>query len=53
MSEEKKEVIDEARTKGAKFHIVSLMDLCHLKNAKIGGKAPKNIKVELCSEVVM
>ena len=29
----KKEVIDEARTSGAKVHFASLMDLCHLKNA--------------------
>ena len=29
----KKEVIDEARTKGAKVHFASLMDICHLKNA--------------------
>ena len=27
----KKQVIDEARTKGAKVHIASLMDICHLK----------------------
>ena len=27
----KKEVIDEARTKGAKVHFASLMDICHLK----------------------
>ena len=27
----KKEVIDEARTKGAKVHFASLMDRCHLK----------------------
>ena len=27
----KKEVIDEARTKGAKVHFASLMDMCHLK----------------------
>ena len=33
----KQEVIDEARTKGAKVHFASLMDLCHLKNSK----APK------------
>ena len=26
----KKEVIDEARTKGAKVHLASLMDICHL-----------------------
>ena len=37
----KKEVIDEARTKGAEVHFASLMDICHLKNARIGGKAPK------------
>ena len=30
----KKEVIDEARTKGAKVHVASLMDICHLKNAE-------------------
>ena len=29
----KKEVIDEARTKGGKVHFVSLMNICHLKNA--------------------
>ena len=37
----KKEVIDEARTKGAKVHFASLMDICSLKNAQIGDKAPK------------
>ena len=31
----KKEVIDEARTKGAKVHFASLMDVCHLKNAEL------------------
>ena len=35
----KKEVIDEARTSGAKVHFASLMVICHLKTA--GGKAPK------------
>ena len=34
----KKEVIDEARTKGAKVHFVSLMDICHLKNADLETK---------------
>ena len=29
----KKEVIDEARTTGAKVHFASLLDICHLKNA--------------------
>ena len=31
----KKEVIDEARTNGVKVHFASLMDICHLKNAKL------------------
>ena len=31
----KKKVIDEARTKGAKVHFASLMDICHLKNAEL------------------
>ena len=34
----KKEVIDEARTKGAKVHFASLMDICHLKNAELEAK---------------
>ena len=29
----KKEVIDEARTKGAKVHFASLMDICHVKKS--------------------
>ena len=36
----KKEVIDEARMKGAKVHFASLMDICHLKNAELE-EAPK------------
>ena len=28
-------MIDEARTKGAKVHLASLMDICHLKNAEL------------------
>ena len=31
----KSEVIDEARTKGAKVHFASLIDICHLKNAEL------------------
>ena len=31
----KKEVIEEARTKGAKVHFASLMDLCHFKNSDL------------------
>ena len=30
-----KEVIDEARTLGAKVHFASLMDICHLKNDEL------------------
>ena len=37
----KKEVIDEARTKGAKVHFASLMDICHLKNAELQAKHQK------------
>ena len=38
----KKEVIDEVRTKGAKVHCASLMDICHLKNAELEAKHQKN-----------
>ena len=37
----KKEVIDEARTSGAKVHFPSLMDICHLKNAELEAKHQK------------
>ena len=37
----KKEVIDEARTKGAKVHFASLMDMCHLKNGQLEAKHQK------------
>ena len=37
----KKEVIDEARTKGAKVHFASKMDKCHLKNAELETKHQK------------
>ena len=37
----KKEVIDEARTSGAKVHFASLMDKCHLKNAVLEAKHQK------------
>ena len=37
----KKEVIDEARTKGAKVRFVSLMDIGHLKNAELETKHQK------------
>ena len=38
----KKEVIDEARTKGAKVHFASSMDICHLKNAELEAKHQKH-----------
>ena len=37
----KREVVDEARTKGAKVHFASLMDICHLKNAELEAKHQK------------
>ena len=37
----KKEVIDEARTSGAKVHFASLMDICHLKNTELEAKHQK------------
>ena len=37
----KSEVINEARTKGAKVHFASLMDICHLKNAELETKHQK------------
>ena len=37
----KKEVIDEAKTNGAKVHFASLMDVCHLKNAELETKHQK------------
>ena len=52
----KKEVIDEARTKGAKvFFFSSLMDICHLKNAELLNwrQSTENTKVELYFEVIL
>ena len=37
----KEEVINEARTSGAKVHFASLMDICHLKNAELETKHQK------------
>ena len=34
-------MIDEARTKGAKVHFASLMDICHLNNAELEAKHQK------------
>ena len=50
---DKKEVIDEARTKDAKVHFVSLMDICHLKNAELDTKHQKyNGRVVLRGDIV-
>ena len=38
---QKKDVIDEARTTGAKVHFASLMDICHLENAELETKHQK------------
>ena len=48
----KKEVINEARTSGATVHFASLMNMSSEK-CWIGGKTPKNTKVELYSEVIL
>ena len=49
----KKEVIDEARTKGAKVHFASLMDICHLKNAELEAKHQKDKgQVEIRGDIV-
>ena len=37
----KSEVIGEARTKGAKNHFASLMDICHWKNAELEARHQK------------
>ena len=34
-------MIDEARTSGAKVHVASLMEKCHLKNAELEAKHQK------------
>ena len=44
----KSEVIDEARTSGAKVHFASLMDMCHMKMLN-WRQSTKNTKVELYS----
>ena len=48
----KEEVIDEAKTSGAKVHFASLMDICHLKNAELEANT-KNTKVGLHLEVIL
>ena len=50
----KKQVIDEARTAGAKVHFASLMDICQLKNAELEAKKHQKYKgrVVLRSDIV-
>ena len=48
----KSEVIDEARTSGAKVHFASLMDKCHLKNAELEAKYQK-YKGRVVLEVIL
>ena len=49
----KKDVIDDARTKGAKVHFASLMDICHLKNAELEAKHQKyKCRVVLRGDIV-
>ena len=48
----KKEVIDEARTKGRKIHFASLMGLCHLKNSELEPQYQR-YKAESYSEVTL
>ena len=49
----KKEVIYEARTKGAEVHFASLMDICDLKNAELGTNHQKNTgRVVLRGDIV-
>ena len=48
----KSEVIDEARTKGAKVHFASLMDIGHLRDAELETKHQKNSWVVLRGEKV-
>ena len=50
----KSEVIDEARTSGAKVHFASLMDICHLKNAELEAKHQKyKFRVVLRGDIVI
>ena len=49
----KSEVIDEARTKGARVHFVSLMDICHLKNSELELSISERQKAESYCEVTL
>ena len=51
--ESKKQVIDEATTKGAQVHFASLVDICHLKNVELEAKHHKcNGRVVLRGDIV-
>ena len=48
------EVIDEARTKGAKVHFASQMDICHLKNAELETRYQKcKVRFVLRDDIVI
>ena len=49
----KSEVIDEARTKGAKVHFASLMDICHFWRVPNWRQSTRNTKVELYFEATL
>ena len=45
-------MIDEARTKGAKVHFASLMDICYLKNAELETNTKNKGRVVLRGDIV-
>ena len=48
-----KEVIDDAKTKGAKVHFATILDMCHLKNADLETKHQKyKCRVVLRGDIV-
>ena len=49
----KSDVIDEARTKGAKSSFCLTDVLLSFEECRIGDKAPKNTKVEFHSEAIL
>ena len=52
-SQSKNEVIDEARNKGRKVHIASLIDLCLLKNSELDPRYQQyNGRVVLRGDIV-
>ena len=48
----KSEVIDEARTKGSKVHVASLMDICHLHDAELDQSTKYKGRVRLRGDIV-